>query len=211
MISLAKFEVREGMARLVAKVGARKAPKGKSQAGRIPPTGNPPWRPLIPLYKPRYCQKVIDWGKKGWTETQMAVAIGVTRAAMRKWRFTHPEFGEALAYANDCAKAYWEEIASVNLGNKDFREKTWSKIMACRWRDEYSERVLMSDSDDDEDERKQVDVLEVIVGRLTRIRDRQDAGERAEDDARLIEPRTIDGTAMEVGVLGKNKATPAKR
>jgi transposase-like protein len=48
------------------------------------------------LYKPEYCERVIEFGLLGLKEDEMAQHFGVSHDTLRYWREQYPEFAEAL-------------------------------------------------------------------------------------------------------------------
>lgn len=92
------------------------------------------------LYKPEYCQLVLDMGAEGKTVVQMAVAIDVTRATIYEWADVHPEFSDALTRARNRAQAWWEEAGQNNLATQQFNGNLYNKIVASRFRDDYGDK-----------------------------------------------------------------------
>lgn len=116
------------------------------QAGRYPPTGNKGGTPS--LYRPEYCERVILWGSNGESETEWAVKIGVVRSTMRDWGKEFPEFGVALARARECSMAWWERKGKSSLDKAHFGWSGYNKIISCRFRGDYSEKVVISGDED---------------------------------------------------------------
>lgn len=128
---------------------ARKTKKVRSQAGRFPSTGRRGRPKGGTLYDPSFCEQVLEFGKQGWSEAEMAFnGFGVTRAAMRQWAKVHPEFGEALAAAKEASMAWWESIGRMNLKRQGFNIALYNKIISCRFRQEYSDRVIHAGDED---------------------------------------------------------------
>jgi transposase len=67
----------------------------------------PPWRPT--LYRPEYCQKVIDFCAQGYSLTAFAGEIGVSRDCLTKWGKAHPDFLLAVGVAKAVATLWHEK------------------------------------------------------------------------------------------------------
>jgi DNA-binding XRE family transcriptional regulator len=93
-------------------------------------------------YQPRFCKVVVNQGRQGKSRTQIAVYLGVSRKRLKAWEKEHPEFAEAMEIALDYARAWWENKAQRSLGQKHFQAGMLAKMMASRFPDEYSERMV---------------------------------------------------------------------
>src|SRR6516165_2364921 len=72
----------------------------------------PPWRPT--LYRPEFCQKVIDFCAQGYSLTAFAGEIGVSRDCLTKWGKAHPDFLLAVGVAK--AKAtLWHDTQGLRI------------------------------------------------------------------------------------------------
>jgi hypothetical protein len=85
------------------------------------------------LYRPEYCQKVIDFLSQGWTLTAFASSINVSRNAVDEWRDKHPLFGDACARAIAASQAWWEAKIRENLGNREFQGNVALTLMKARF------------------------------------------------------------------------------
>lgn len=95
-------------------------------------------------YRPEYCEKVIDLGKKGMGPVEIAVELGVPRTTMLSWANEHLEFSTALTRAKECEQAWWERTGREALGADKFNSAVWSKSMSARFREEYTDRREVS-------------------------------------------------------------------
>lgn len=102
------------------------------------PRKNPVGRPST--YLPEYCDKVIELGDKGYSKTQIAVALEVTKGTLDNWAAAHPEFLTALTRAHEASQSWWEDMGMAGLTSDKFNSAVWSKSMSARFRDEYTER-----------------------------------------------------------------------
>lgn len=91
-------------------------------------------------YKPEYCEKIIELGRNGFSKAQMAAELGVCRNTLDAWCRSHEEFLRAFARACDYSLAYWENLALKNLENRNFQVHLWTRSMAARFPDDYTEK-----------------------------------------------------------------------
>lgn len=93
--------------------------------------GNPEGRPS--LYKPEYCEKLIEHMSSGLSFETFGASIDVCRATVFNWVNEHPEFLDAKKKAFDKCQIFWEKIGvegiwdtkekSLNTGNYVFQMK----------------------------------------------------------------------------------------
>lgn len=139
----------------------RKPPKRiatgrKSQAGRHgavaarPAAAPRTYSPVESAYDPKFCAVVVEMGKLGKSETQMALACNVTRATLRRWAKdpTKPEFVEAVSLAHDLSRTWWEEAGQENLKTFGFQSGLYNKIISCRFRKDYGDSVAVEHGSD---------------------------------------------------------------
>lgn len=91
-------------------------------------------------YKPEYCERVIELGKEGKSQVQIAVALGVLRQTMLSWQDNHPEFSTALTRAKECEQDWWENQATNGSAQSVIGPAIWNKSMSSRFRETYTER-----------------------------------------------------------------------
>ena len=70
------------------------------------------------LYKPEYCQQIVEFAKQGKNLTAFADSIGVVEARLCDWCKQHPEFEEARAMAKQCLKIYYENFTMAAAAGK---------------------------------------------------------------------------------------------
>jgi len=92
------------------------------------------------LYRAEYCAKVIEMGEQGKSLTQMAARLGVDKASVIRWREEHEEFRTALARALTLSQDWWEEQGQRGVNDRNFNATLYNKIVASRFREDYSER-----------------------------------------------------------------------
>lgn len=104
---------------------------------------NPVGRPS--KYDPSFNDQVIELGKKGKSFEQMASILGVGVTSFKRWREEHEEFRTALEDAQGYAQTWWEDHGQSYLVEHKDGEKLntglWSRSMAARFPNTYSERV----------------------------------------------------------------------
>jgi hypothetical protein len=115
----------------MAKSKIEPAPKGQ---------GEPLKRGRPSMYRPEHCQRVIEMGEQGKSLTQMAARLGVDKASVIRWREEHEEFRTALARAMTLSQDWWEEQGQRGVSDKNFNATLYNKIVASRFREDYSER-----------------------------------------------------------------------
>lgn len=103
-------------------------------------------------YKPAYCQQVIELGRQGKSYEQIASILNIGLRTLFTWRDTHPEFQHALSDAKTFEMAFWEDLAQSHLVELKNAPKLntglWSRSMAARFPNKYSERIKNEISSD---------------------------------------------------------------
>ena len=91
------------------------------------------------LYKPEYCQRVIELGREGKSLHQMAADLDVCFVTLNVWRDKYPEFQAALTRARELAQAWWEDLGQKGCTGRDFNANAYSLQVRNRfpetWRD----------------------------------------------------------------------------
>ena len=98
------------------------------------------------LYKPEFCETIIQVGEQGGWLSEMAEACDVHRYTFDVWAKEHPEFLEALTRAKQKAQAWFEAKGREGLTAEKFNSALWAKQMSARHRDEYTERQQVEHS-----------------------------------------------------------------
>ena len=91
-------------------------------------------------YLPEYCEQVIELGKQGKSVVQMACALDVVKQTLHNWASQHPEFLDAFTRAKQHSQDWWETKAQTGLETSGFNASLWSRSMAARFPDDYTER-----------------------------------------------------------------------
>jgi len=92
------------------------------------------------LYKPEYCETVVELGKQGKSPAQIAARLGVDRVSLYDWASAHPEFSTALTRAKVEEQNWWEDVGQSALTADKFQASVWAKSMQARFREDYTER-----------------------------------------------------------------------
>ena len=92
------------------------------------------------VFKPEYCEQVIELGKQGKSAAQMASHFGICRFTIDKWAADIPEFGEAYAIARAHCQAWWEDAGQSGMYLEKFNAAVWKKSVESRFKDDYTER-----------------------------------------------------------------------
>ena len=99
------------------------------------------------LYKPEYCAKVIELGREGCSPAQIASHFDVDRVTLRNWGDEFPEFLTAMTRAKVHEQAWWEQMGQKGLVADRFNAQVWSKSVAARFREDYTERKEVTGAD----------------------------------------------------------------
>jgi hypothetical protein len=91
-------------------------------------------------YLPEHCERVIELGREGKSKAQIAAELDVCRNTLDNWAKEHPEFLSAITRARDLSLAWWEGEAQSGLKTSGFNASLWSRSMAARFPDDYTER-----------------------------------------------------------------------
>lgn len=97
-------------------------------------------RPAI--YRPAFCERIIELGKLGYSQAQMAADIGVAKATITQWAQKHDDFSNALMHARTLSQAWWEREAQDGLRDRDFNAGIWDKSVKSRFREDYTDRTV---------------------------------------------------------------------
>lgn len=69
-------------------------------------------RPMI--YRPEFCEAVIQHMREGASLTSFAASVGVARSTINFWIGEHPDFADAVGVAKAACAAWWEGVARQN-------------------------------------------------------------------------------------------------
>lgn len=97
-----------------------------------------PGRPT--KYKPEYCDKAIELGKRGKSFTYIAAELDIHKDTLYEWIKNYPDFSDAMTKSRYHSQKWWEDMGQENLKAKTFQSAIYNKQMACRFPDDYAER-----------------------------------------------------------------------
>jgi transposase-like protein len=95
-------------------------------------------------YRPEFCDDVIELGKQGKSQVQIACGLDVDPKTLRDWAEAHPEFSLALSRAKAFEQDWWENAGQTGMTGDKFNAAVWKKSMEARFRDDYTERREIS-------------------------------------------------------------------
>ena len=111
-----------------------------AKAAAEAPAKRPVGRPT--LYRPEYCERVVELGAQGKSPVQIAVALGVLRETMLAWADNHPEFFTALRMAKAMEQDWWETKGAEGMAADKFNALVWKTSMQARFREDYTEKRI---------------------------------------------------------------------
>ena len=96
-------------------------------------------------YDPTYCERVIGYGRKGYSRAEIASALDCARHTMARWESEWPDFHAAMVRAKDEELAWFEAKGRAGLESKDFNAQMFRLNMLGRFPDEpYREKIEFS-------------------------------------------------------------------
>ena len=91
-------------------------------------------------YDPKYCDRVIEMGREGYSVVEMCADIGVARNTLEsEWPERHEEFSKAFAHARELSQAWWERQGRLGLTADKFNAQLYSRSMAARFPKDWRE------------------------------------------------------------------------
>lgn len=93
-----------------------------------------------PKYDPAFCDVIIELGKQGKSQVQMAAHLDVCKATITQWAQQHPAFSNALTRARIYAQAHFEDLAQAGLADSKFNANLFKIIAYNRFPDDYADR-----------------------------------------------------------------------
>lgn len=99
------------------------------------------------LYRPEMCEAVVEWGKQGKSKTWIAAELDITKETLYQWIKTYPDFSDAITRATVQCQRWWEDAGQNGLTSNVFNSTVWTKNMAARFRDEWTDRQEISGMD----------------------------------------------------------------
>ena len=147
------------------------------------PAKHPGGRPS--LYRPEYCERVIELGKEGKLLVGIACALEVTRGTLANWSEEFPEFLTALTRAREESQQWWIEQGQRGLvlpKTVTLAQSVWMRVMACGWPDDWVEKQRIEHSGELNHKEKPADLskltdeeLEAYIALQEKIEGKADA------------------------------------
>ena len=109
--------------------------------------GRPTLYPQSPQARRKLLDAVIAYGEQGYSEVEIAHAIGVERITMKGWadvnndRCVH-EFATAFARARLASQSWWEDKARTGQVGSErglVHPSVWKHVVSCRFREDYAD------------------------------------------------------------------------
>lgn len=102
------------------------------------------------LYRPEYCELLMEHMSKGFSFTSFGGEIGRGRTTLFEWLDEHPEFRRAKDVGHEKAKKFFEAMAIGKMDGSIAKGDTplLTLFLRTRFRDEYTDRVEIANADD---------------------------------------------------------------
>jgi hypothetical protein len=110
----------------------------------------PPVQPKVgrpSKYDTSYCAVVIELGKLGKSQDQMAAHLGISYKTLDNWKNEQEEFLQALEIANTLALNWWETLQQHKAIEGGGGEATMGRAMSARFPHRYREKLALTDAD----------------------------------------------------------------
>ena len=91
-------------------------------------------------YDPSFCDRVVDFGREGYSKAMIAAELGVVRQTLENWASRHPEFLDAMTRAREFSLAWWELQGHKGIWSRDFNANAYRLQMLNRFPDDWRER-----------------------------------------------------------------------
>ena len=90
-----------------------------------------------PKYSNDLCGKVVQLGKGGATESNIAAELGIGLIQLRKWVKDKPAFSEALEVALTASKSFHERRLQESYEKKDGNASLIIALLRANWPESY--------------------------------------------------------------------------
>lgn len=90
-----------------------------------------------PKYQTQLCGKVVELGKGGATESNIAADLGIGLVQLRQWVKAKPAFGEALEVALTASKSFHEHRLQESYEKKDGNASLIIALLRANWPESY--------------------------------------------------------------------------
>ena len=98
---------------------------------------HPGGRPV--LYRPEFCEKVIELAKKGAFVPEVCMELGIrSKDTFYRWVKEYPEFGDAFETYKLYSQAYYEKQGRLMMnGDVKGNQSVWHGFMNNRFSEDY--------------------------------------------------------------------------
>lgn len=87
------------------------------------------------------CERVVELGKLGYSNTEIAAELNICRDTLYDWMKKFVAFKQAMNLANTYSQAWWEKVGRTTLYADKFNSAVYNKIMTCRFRHDYGDKI----------------------------------------------------------------------
>jgi hypothetical protein len=154
------------------------------------------------MYRPEYCELVVEWGKLGKSRAWFAAELGTSRRVMLEWASKYPDFHNALEIATEFAQKWWEDAGQQGMLAPGFNASIWSRSMAARfpadWRETKNAEITGKDGGAIQLNVQRIDVDNLPARALDALEQALEFLENPEEDE-VIEGEVIDAETVEDG------------
>lgn len=104
-------------------------------------------------YKPEWVAMLPEMFRQGQSVTEVAVELGISKAAYYVYEAEYPEFLDASTRGKQISQAWWEKQGRENLFDiseydgetktstrKAFNNSLWAKNVSCRFRSDWTDK-----------------------------------------------------------------------
>ena len=92
-------------------------------------------------YLKRYCEDVIEWGKKGMSLHEMALKMGINYSTLNDWKKNKKEFSESVKRAVEFSQGWWEKLGKEGAaGLRDIQPTTYILNMKNRFKQDWRDK-----------------------------------------------------------------------
>lgn len=92
-------------------------------------------------YRPEYCQRVVEWGRLGWSFAEMAAEIGIAKQTLYNWQEKHSDFMDACSRAQTQCQGWWERKGREGMEAPLFNSNVWAKNVSNRFPDDWRDKT----------------------------------------------------------------------
>lgn len=93
------------------------------------------------LYKPEYCQMLIDHMSKGLSYESFCAITNTCEDTLREWEKVHEEYSASKKTAFYLNRLFWEKKGVDHLGDKSFNSTIWIFNMKNRFPKQWREKI----------------------------------------------------------------------